>query len=303
VPTDIPTATLGSAVGVHIRAAEAYTTSTRRSYGQKPCSAQNPGRESPAIIHGASQKSASEVMKRNQNLCATMMGSMIGVERALRGSPGRRSRLHTLRGELVPSRALAGLPWLVANRLAGRDPDGPWFNTLALRFLNDTIQPHWKVFEFGSGRSTLWYARHAASVVALESTPHWHAKVNEMVSRYANATVELMPARGFPSRIALEPDDTFDLIVVDGPDQDESGNHLPVELDRTGCVIAALAKVRPGGILLLDNSDRPQYRRIDATLADWHQVRLSGFSTKPLTPLETTLYWRPRPQPPGLGDV
>jgi hypothetical protein len=39
--------------GVHNPAAEAYTTSTRRSYGQKPCSARNPGRESPTIIHGA----------------------------------------------------------------------------------------------------------------------------------------------------------------------------------------------------------------------------------------------------------
>jgi quercetin dioxygenase-like cupin family protein len=38
----LPTATLGSARGVHNPAAEAYTTSTRRFYGQKPCSAQNP---------------------------------------------------------------------------------------------------------------------------------------------------------------------------------------------------------------------------------------------------------------------
>ena len=222
-----------------------------------------------------------------------MTSTLVGVQRVLRGSPGRKTRLHTMRGELVPLRALAGLPWLVANRAAGRDLDGPWINALALRFLRRIIQPEWNVFEFGSGRSTLWYAEHAASVVALESAPDWHAQVHHMVSRYAHATVELLPARQFPSRVAMEPDNTFDLIVVDGPDQDESGRDLPPELDRTGCVVAALSKLRPGGVLLLDNSDRPRYRRIDATLADWHRVRLSGFSTRPLTPLETTFYQKP----------
>lgn len=105
--------------------------------------------------------------------------------------------------------------------------------------------------------------------------------------------VELLPARDFPSRIAREPDSSFDLVVVDGNERDESGNDLPPGLDRTGCVLAAMTKVRPGGVLLLDNSDLPRYRRVDKTLTDWHCVRISGFSSYPLTPWETTFYRKP----------
>src|ERR1019366_2688084 len=172
--------------------------------------------------------------------------------------------------------------------------DGPWINAPALRFLKGIIRPQWRVFEFGSGRSTIWYAKHVASVVALESAARWHAQVEQDLARYDNAAVELLSAREFPSRMRNELDSTFDLVVVDGPDADECGCVLPPELDRTGCICASVTKVRPGGVLVLDNSDLPRYRQADSTLAGWRCVRISGFTTSPLTPMETSFYWRPR---------
>jgi hypothetical protein len=198
-----------------------------------------------------------------------------------------------MRDEIPPVRAVAELPWLVASRLAGREVDGPWINAPAVRYLRTIVQPQWRVFEFGSGRSTVWYAKHVASVVAIESAPQWHREVQEKLSSAENAAVELMPAREFPARIEREQDQAFDLIVVDGPDHDESGSRLPPELDRTGCVSAAIPKLRPGGVLLLDNSDEPRYRTVDGILAGWRSVRLSGFLTSPLTPTESTFYWKP----------
>lgn len=222
-----------------------------------------------------------------------MASDPVGWRRLVHGSAGRKTRCHTMRGELVPLRAGADLPWLIARRLAHRPPDGPWLNAPALRFLKRIIRPDWTVFEFGSGRSTVWYARRVASVLALESDANLHMQVSRRLALCDGAHVELVPAEGFPDRARREPDDAFDLVVVDGAEQDEFGVDLPPERDRTACVAAAKTKVRPGGILLFDNSDVPRYGRIDDILAGWHRVRFSGFSSYPLTPWETSFYWRP----------
>jgi predicted O-methyltransferase YrrM len=217
------------------------------------------------------------------------------IQRVVRGSPGRKTRLHTMRGELPPPRALAELPFLAALRVAGREIEGPWLNAPSLRFLKRLVRPGWRVFEFGSGRSTTWYAKRVASVVALESARDWYQEVAAHLAPVDGARVELLPAREFPARLEKERDSFFDLIVVDGPGVDEHGSELPSELGRTGCVHASITKVRPGGVIMLDNSDLPRYRQVDSALTGWRKVRLSGFSTSPLTPTETTFYWRPAP--------
>ena len=96
------------------------------------------------------------------------------------------------------------------------------------------------------------------------------------------------PGCRVPARIAREPDESFDLIVVDGLDEG-----LPVEQGRVGCARAAAGKVRAGGLLMLDNSDRPAYREVDDLLEGWEIRRFVGFPASPFTPTETTFYRRP----------
>jgi hypothetical protein len=215
------------------------------------------------------------------------------LRRALQASPGRRTRLHTLRGELVPLAALADLPRLLLARVLGRTPDGPWFCTPAVDFLTRVVQPHWRVLECGSGRSTLWYARHGDSVLALEDAPAWHAEVGRLLAGQVNASLELLPAREFPARMAAEPAESYDLVVVDGGDHEPEGERLPAVTGRVACVLAGVRLVRPGGVLVLDNSDRPEYRLVDQPLDGWHSTRLRGFPNAPMTPTETTFYWKP----------
>lgn len=74
-----------------------------------------------------------------------MASELLGLERVLRASVGRKTRFHTMRGDFVPLRAIAELPLLIVKRVAGREPDGPWINAPALRFLKRIIQPDWHV--------------------------------------------------------------------------------------------------------------------------------------------------------------
>ncbi len=179
------------------------------------------------------------------------------------------------------------------NRLLRRVPDTPWFSTPAVEFLARIIQPHWRVLECGSGRSTAWYGRHVCSVLALEDQPAWYAQVVRLVDGRANVSIDLLPCREFPARVSAEPAGSFDLVVVDGNEHDEHGERLPAHAGRPGCVHAAIRILRIGGVLIVDNSDLPQYREVDESLAAWHSTRFRGFPYAPMTPTETTSLWKP----------
>ncbi len=167
------------------------------------------------------------------------------LRRIVQASPGRRSRMHTMRSELVPLGAIAELPVLVVARLLHRTPEGPWFCTPAVDFLARILQPHWRVLECGSGRSTLWYARHARSVLALENEPTWHTEVTGMLSGCANAALELLPCGEFPARLSAERPESFDLVVVDGNEIDERGERLPPEADQRPASLRRCRSWRP----------------------------------------------------------
>ena len=85
--------------------------------------------------------------------------------------------------------------------------------------------------------------------------------------RSDNADLRLRPVEDFPSEIASLPDDAFDLVVVDFLE-------APT-VTRIDCLDPAMHKVRPGGYLLLDDSDRPGYAEAFELLAGWRcpQVR------------------------------
>lgn len=126
-----------------------------------------------------------------------------------------------------------------------------------------------RVFEFGSGASTVWLARRSAKVVSVEHHAGFAAVVRrELAARDLDSRVELLlvepvhserPAT--PSRRRNERDTDFtdyaatigrvggefDLISVDGR-------------ARAACLAAALPHLAEGGVVVFDDSQRPRYR-------------------------------------------
>jgi len=143
------------------------------------------------------------------------------------------------------------------------DLELPWFSYAAIDFLETFVRPNHAVCEFGSGGSTLFFARRARSVYAIEDNATWHELVAQRLQALGlrNATLKLCPFNfkepaGFADSDYLNgiPPGQFDIIVVDGSEE-----WTPV---RPACFEKAEERIGPGGIIVVDDSWRyPQIRQ------------------------------------------
>jgi Methyltransferase domain len=211
-----------------------------------------------------------------------------GFEKALRGSSGHKSRLHSLRGEFIPLSAWRWLPSALLTRLGVRFGDpGPWIVPAATAWLARAVQPSWEVFEFGSGYSTAWFALRVGSVVSLEDDPVWLSKTSDCLRQrgVTNCSLLQSPLSDFSARIDDWPDSTFDLVVVDSMETET--------VSRLDCIKAARQKVKPGRYLLLDDSDNPSLWSASDILSSWHVQRFVGMKDFPFAVFETSIFTRP----------
>lgn len=138
-------------------------------------------------------------------------------------------------------------------------PDEPWLSQDAIRFCASRLNSEMVGFEWGSGRSTAWFAKRLKHLYTIEHDKGWYLKVSEGLrnSGITNVDYRFVPLdhdasaptvpyyEVTPAYVAVIKefvDCFFDLVVVDG--------HY-----RQACVLASLSKLKPGGLLLLDNTN------------------------------------------------
>ena len=146
--------------------------------------------------------------------------------------------------------------------------DVPWWTFDSIDIVDKFLanRPAAKVFEWGSGASTIWLSKRAESVIAIEHDRNWANHVNSMAPK--NVQVKLVEPTKIQSGStpitsskkgnanldfsdyvnAIEHErSTFDLIVIDGR-------------AREACLQLAKDKLSKDGMILFDNVDRERYR-------------------------------------------
>jgi hypothetical protein len=118
----------------------------------------------------------------------------------------------------------------------------PWITYPAIRFLAPRIQQHLKVFEFGSGYSTLWWARRVSQITSVEHDAEWH----RIVAAQAPGNVTLLHAKG-DEYVRAAIGKKWDIIVNDG-------------ICRPDCARNAIDSLAAGGVLIWDNTDEIEDR-------------------------------------------
>ena len=149
---------------------------------------------------------------------------------------------------------------LTHNVINGKTPldlELPWFSYAAIDFLEDYLTPSMTVFEYGSGGSTIFFARRAGSVVSVEDNPEWFNRVKTRISELGiiNVSLKLFPFN-FKEPVGFENSDYLralsserpDVIVVDG--SEEWTQVRPM------CFRLAEGVIRSGGIIIVDDSWR-----------------------------------------------
>lgn len=183
----------------------------------------------------------------------------------------------------------------------------PWMTFPAIAFLKDILSKDSKVFEFGSGYSTIFFNNYCGETVSVEHNPDWRTKVLEFTP---NANIHIVPENaeiqhdaipivekfkqefeqirtenrnhdlihglindefaGYASTIMMYPKGHFDLIVLDGMARSLTG-------------VMAVEQGREDTIIVLDNSDRWQYNPLQQYLASKGYMRIDfwgpGFNT------------------------
>jgi predicted O-methyltransferase YrrM len=186
----------------------------------------------------------------------------------------------------MPLRAWFGVPLALWRRFRSSEAE-PWLVPSATAELAHLVTSASHILELGSGGSTSWFATRAASVRSFEHDRDWHDRVEGELraQRLRNAQLEVLEPSEFVDAIARLPDESMDIVLVD----------CAQIADRVACAAAAARKVRPGGYLVFDDSDRREYQQVDEVLDNWSVKRFCGLKPVPLVATETSIYRRPRP--------
>jgi hypothetical protein len=173
-----------------------------------------------------------------------------------------------------------------------KDEDGitPWYTFPAISFIKDIISVNTKVFEYGSGFSTLFYNTNAGQTISVEHDPVWYSKIKEQLPgahiTLVEQNAEVHPEAdilvtefrknflqvrsdnlqhdlthglvndefaGYASALYNYPKGHFDIVVLDG-------------MARSLCGVLAAERLNDDGIIILDNSDRWHYNELQKHL-------------------------------------
>ena len=153
----------------------------------------------------------------------------------------------------------------------------PWLIPAGIDFLIDFFSknPNPKILEFGSGCSTAFFAKYlgdSGQLVTIEHNLAWYKQVQAYLNTsYVSHQVDLrLVTRDYYLECEKFLPNYFDLVFIDAK-------------DRMACLKAAKSIVRPGGIVILDDSQmRAKYQQADQIMHDWPKFELVGYKSNPL---------------------
>jgi len=180
------------------------------------------------------------------------------------------------------------------NPLASFELELPWITYSAIDWLKRRVNKRSRVFEWGSGGSTLFLISRVDQITSVEHDPNWFKLVRSALTKkhasncdyrlvVAQASSKSMPNwKAIPEAyLSVDPsyknmnffdycsqideyqEQSFDLVIIDGR-------------ARGSCVYHAINKLKKGGWLLLDNSDREEYASAIKLLDGWQRKDFYG---------------------------
>jgi len=141
--------------------------------------------------------------------------------------------------------------------------DVPWWTFAAADRVEAFLAEHpgCRAFEWGSGASTVWLGRRCGTVISVEHDPTWADRMRAALPGNARLRlVEPVPGGAVPSaKPGFAGLDFADYVAAI---DDVAGPLHLIVIDgraREACLDRAVERLTGGGLIVLDNVDRPRY--------------------------------------------
>jgi predicted O-methyltransferase YrrM len=154
-------------------------------------------------------------------------------------------------GKLVIDRLRHTRAEVAADIYQRRHAGVPWMPQSAVEILEDMLKPTDRCFEWGSGASTSWFGERTASIRAVEHDPVWYERTRRGLAAKGvdveSVKLLSLEPREHPAQTpyvrAIDEfgDGELDMCFIDG-------EHRPT------CAIESVAKLRSGGLLVVDDA-------------------------------------------------
>ncbi len=157
----------------------------------------------------------------------------------------------------------------------------PWMNYPFLGFIKTRLNKNQNLFEFGSGYSTVFFAKKLKSVTSVEYDKEWFEKAKEMTKSFSNTEIIFQELNdNYPKAIG-KTERKFELIIIDGR-------------KRVQCALNSFEHLTSDGILILDDSSREEYLEIwDFYLGKgFREITFQGLKPNGFSIDHTTVFYR-----------
>ncbi|PMF67077.1 hypothetical protein BCV08_18775, partial [Vibrio breoganii] len=150
-----------------------------------------------------------------------------------------------------------------------------------ISILKERLKPDMNLFEFGSGYSTIFFAKYVNSVTSIEYDRSWFDLVKSQIPSNANLVYKKNDIDGDYCRSIDKMSKSFDVVVIDGR-------------DRVNCVKNSIQYLTPDGIMLLDDSHRSKYDEaiLYATKRGFRALHIEGLKPSGSRIDRTTILYR-----------
>lgn len=149
----------------------------------------------------------------------------------------------------------------------------PWYSYSFIKFLEPRFKKEFRVFEYGSGNSTLWFSKYVKAVKAVEHDKNWYEKVRAKLPSNAELVYREIENKNYAKEVSTS-NYKYDIVIIDG-------------VDRNNCVYESINSLSQSGVIIFDNSERKDYKESIKYLFSKGFKEINFMGMCPVTPINT----------------
>lgn len=123
----------------------------------------------------------------------------------------------------------------------------PWNTYSYIKFIEPRLKNDFDVFEYGSGNSTIWYAKRIGTIKSVENDKDWYNLISKTLPANAELIYRELSYGGDYCKEINKADKKYHIVIIDGR-------------DRNNCLLNAENNLTEDGVIIFDNSESEEYQ-------------------------------------------